>query len=121
MRTSTKLDDSVVSAPTGCEVESIMNKQDIQILYDYNRWANARTLDASAKLTQEQFTRDLSGSHRSVRDTLTHILAAEWVWLMRWRGVSPKALFDPCDFPTSLRCQQDGLRSSGNRWISSPV
>ena len=84
-----------------------MNKHDIQILYDYNRWANAQTLDASAKLTAEQFTRDLSSSHRSVRDTLTHILAAEWVWLMRWDGVSPKALFDPLDFPdfASLRAK----------------
>jgi uncharacterized damage-inducible protein DinB len=76
-----------------------MNRHDIQLLYDYNRWANAQMLDVSAKLTEEQFTKDLSSSHRSVRDTLTHILAAEWIWLMRWRCVSPKALFNPADFP----------------------
>ena len=76
-----------------------MDKQDIQLLYAYNRWANAQLLNASAAVTAEQFTKDLSGSHRSVRDTLTHTLAAEWIWLMRWRGVSPKALFNPVDFP----------------------
>jgi uncharacterized damage-inducible protein DinB len=77
-----------------------MNKQDVEYLYEYNRWANARLLDAASKLTPEQFSRDLQSSHRSVRDTLAHILAAEWIWLERWNGVSPKALLNPSDFPT---------------------
>ena len=77
-----------------------MNKKDFQILYDYNRWANARVLAAVSKLTAEQYTRDLSNSFSSVRDTLTHILGAEWIWLARWKGKSPKSLLDPVDFPT---------------------
>ena len=77
-----------------------MNKKDIQYLYDYNRWANARMIEAASKLTAEQFTTDLQSSHRSVRDTLAHILAAQWIWLERWKGTSPKALLDPSDFPT---------------------
>jgi len=77
-----------------------MNKRDIEYLYEYNRWANAQVLDAVSKLTPEQFTRDLQSSHRSVRDTLAHILAAEWIWLERWNGVSPKALLAPTEFPT---------------------
>jgi len=76
-----------------------MNPKDLQILYAYNRWANARVLDAVAKLNTEQYTRDLSNSFRSVHDTLTHILAAEWIWLRRWQGESPKALLNPADFP----------------------
>src|SRR4030095_11011544 len=77
-----------------------MNKKDIEYLYRYNRWANSRVMDDAAKLTPEQFVRDLQTSHRSVRDTLAHILAAEWIWLERWKGISPKALLDPADFPT---------------------
>jgi uncharacterized damage-inducible protein DinB len=77
-----------------------MNKNDIKYLFDYNRWANAAILDAVSKLTPEQFTKDLQSSHRSVRDTVAHILAAEWIWLERWKGVSPKSLLDPADFPT---------------------
>jgi uncharacterized damage-inducible protein DinB len=77
-----------------------MNKQDVEYLYEYNRWANARLLTAASKLTPEQFSRDLQSSHRSVRDTLAHILAAEWIWLERWKGVSPNALLNPSDFPT---------------------
>ena len=77
-----------------------MNKQDVEYLYEYNRWANARVLDAASKVTPEQFSRDLQSSHRSLRDTLAHILAAEWIWLERWKGVSPNALLTPSDFPT---------------------
>jgi len=77
-----------------------MNKQDVVYLHDYNRWANHRLIETVSKLTPEQFTRDLQNSHRSVRDTLAHILAAEWIWLERWRGVSPRSLLNPSDFGT---------------------
>jgi uncharacterized damage-inducible protein DinB len=82
------------------KVEIAMNKKDFQTLYDYNRWGNGRVLDAATKLNAEQYTCDLSNSFRSVRDTLTHILAAEWIWLRRWKGASPKSFYDPADFPT---------------------
>lgn len=72
----------------------------IQELYEYNRWANARMLDAASRLTPEQFTKDLRSSHRSVRDTLTHVMSAEWIYLKRWQGTSPKAMLVPSDFPT---------------------
>lgn len=61
-------------------------------LYAYNRWANGRTLEAAAGLADEDYIRDLGSSFPSVRDTLEHILAAEWIWLSRWRGVSPTRL-----------------------------
>jgi uncharacterized damage-inducible protein DinB len=85
-----------------------MNTQDFEYLYDYNYWANTRVIDAVSKLSEEQFVRDLQSSHRSVRDTMAHILAAEWIWLERWKGVSPKALLNPADFPSI-----DSLKS---RW-----
>lgn len=77
-----------------------MNTQDVAYLHDYNRWANRRILEAASKLTPEQFTKDLQSSHRSVRDTLAHILAAEWIWLERWKGTSPGSLLNPTDFGT---------------------
>jgi uncharacterized damage-inducible protein DinB len=76
-----------------------MNKKDIQLLYEYNRWANARILEAVSTLKAEQFTQNLESSHRSVRDTLVHIISGEWIWQKRWQGQSPKAMFDPADFP----------------------
>lgn len=97
-----------------------MNKNDIVYMYNYNRWANAKILDAVSKLTPEQFTRDLHSSHRSVRDTLAHILAAEWIWLERWNGTSPKALLDPSDFPTveSIRSRLTEVEDGCRKFIS---
>lgn len=44
-------------------------------------------------LSAEQFTRDLGGSLRSIRDTLVHILASEWGWLAYWNEPSPDSAF----------------------------
>lgn len=63
-----------------------MNKEDVVLLYEYDRWANARVFQSLAALTVEQFTRDLGGSFGSVRDTMLHILAGEWIWLNFWKA-----------------------------------
>lgn len=76
-----------------------MTRVDLTFLFAYNRWANARTLDAVARLTPDQFTRDLGNSFPSVRDTLVHIHGAEWIWLERWKGTSPSRALSPEDFP----------------------
>ncbi len=72
----------------------------VRELYAYNRWADRRTLAAAERLTPEQLTRDCHSSFRSVRDTLAHILGAEWIWLERWHGRSPRALLSAGEFPT---------------------
>jgi uncharacterized damage-inducible protein DinB len=76
-----------------------MNIQDVRDLFVYSEWANAHVLDAAARLSDEEFKRDLGNSFPSVRDTLVHLLFAEWVWLRRWRGESPRVVLDPADFP----------------------
>lgn len=58
-------------------------------LFNYNYWARDRQLNAAAAITQEQFLRPMSNSFSSLRDTLAHLVGAEWVWLERWRGRSP--------------------------------
>ncbi|HUA00935.1 MAG TPA: DinB family protein [Candidatus Aquilonibacter sp.] len=77
-----------------------MDLNDFRLLYDFNAWANRRTLDACAALDAEKFLRDLGSSFGSVRDTLTHIYGAEWIWHERWAGRTPTgALPKPADFP----------------------
>ena len=76
-----------------------MNVEDFQLLYDYNSWANLRTLDSCVQLSGEQFTRDLKSSFTSVRDTLVHIVSAQWIWLERWHGRAPTAFPNPHDYP----------------------
>ena len=75
-----------------------MNIDDIQTLYAYNRWASRRLLAAAQFLEPQRFTEDLGTSHRSLRGTFVHILWGEWLWLQRWRGESPKQVFNPRDF-----------------------
>jgi uncharacterized damage-inducible protein DinB len=88
-----------------------MTKDDIQLLYEYDRWANNSVLQAASTLSAEEFTRDLGGSFRSVRDTLVHIIGVEWGWLTLWKEPSLSsaivtdlwtrlgALFHPNAFP----------------------
>jgi uncharacterized damage-inducible protein DinB len=70
-----------------------MNKDDIQLLYEYDRWANHRALQAASALSPEQFTRDLGGAFHSLRDTLVHIVAGEWAWLEYWNEPRPDDAF----------------------------
>jgi uncharacterized damage-inducible protein DinB len=70
-----------------------MTKDDIQLLYEYDRWGNNRVFDAVSTLSAEEFTRDLGGAFRSVRDTLVHIVGSEWGWLTYWKEPSPSSAF----------------------------
>ena len=77
----------------------------LEQLYDYNVWANGLILKFSEQLPEEQFTQETTHSHGSIRDTLVHVMGAEWVWRERMGGnqidisAARKAL-DPGNFPT---------------------
>ena len=76
-----------------------MNVRDIHTLVDFHYWARDRMLEAVDRLTPEQFTRAMGNSFPSVRDTVVHIYGAEWIWHLRWRGETPKAMPVPDAFP----------------------
>jgi len=71
----------------------------IRSLYQYNAWANHRILIATSELTPEQLLAQTGSSYSSVRDTLVHIMSGEWIWLSRWKGSFPTAMFQANDFP----------------------
>jgi uncharacterized damage-inducible protein DinB len=73
-----------------------MTKDDIELLYEYDRWANNRVLQATVALSVKQF--------RSVRDTLLHIIGGEWIWVAYWQAPSHSS-----DFVTDLRKRRDAL------------
>jgi uncharacterized damage-inducible protein DinB len=81
-----------------------MTSDDIQLLFAYDRWANRRVLKAASTLSDEQFTRDLGGGFRSVRDALLHIIGGEWIWLAYWKN-PPTTL----TALTDLMTQRDAL------------
>jgi uncharacterized damage-inducible protein DinB len=87
--------------------EGLVNKQDIQLLYDYNRWCNAHILGTAAELTDEQFLAPGTFPHAGLRGTLVHALFTEWVWRMRWQATPPdyRLRWKPEEFPTVAALQ----------------
>ena len=75
------------------------NKQALGRLLEYTKWANHRVVRAVATLPVADFKRDLGSSHGGVRGTLAHTLGAEWIWLERFKGLSPTQVFDEGEFP----------------------
>ena len=84
---------------------------DLVRLYDYGGWANRRLLHAVAQLTPEQFTQPVAGSYGSVRNTLVHVLSAEWGWLDRCGGHPRGERLRPERYPTldALVAEWDGV------------
>ncbi len=70
----------------------MVHLETLRELYDYNYWARDRQLEACSKLSEEQFARPAGNSYSSLRDTLAHLLSAEWGWLERFCGRSPRSL-----------------------------
>jgi uncharacterized damage-inducible protein DinB len=81
-----------------------MTKADIQLLFEYDRWANHKVLEAASALSPEQFTRNLGGSFPSLRDTLVHILMGEWNWLTYWGAPD-----DSPEFLASFRARREAM------------
>ena len=83
----------------------------IKLLHSYTRWADVRMFDAVSKLSPEQWTKDLGSSLKSARDTAVHIVSAQWIWLSRWKGESPKGMWNAADYPTpaSIREKSEAL------------
>ena len=63
----------------------------VKNLYEYNAWANARVAECAARLSPEQLVAPGGASFDSVRDTLLHTMNAQWLYLERWHGRSPRA------------------------------
>jgi uncharacterized damage-inducible protein DinB len=91
-----------------------MNTTDLTTLLDYHYWARDRVLEAVARLTPEQYNKDLGNSFKSVRDTLVHIYAAEWAWYSRWQGRSPTALLAGDRFPDVESLRRAWAESEAN-------
>jgi uncharacterized damage-inducible protein DinB len=77
-----------------------MTVKDLERLYDYGYWANRKLFQAVSQLTPEQFRQTVAGSYGSVRNTLVHVLSAEWGWLDRCGGPERGPALKPDDYPT---------------------
>ena len=87
-----------------------MHVADLQRLYDYDRWANEKMLSVVSRLSPAQFTQSVAGSYGSIRDTLVHVMSAEWGWIDRCGGPPRGERLKPESYPTV-----DALRSEWTR------
>ena len=85
-----------------------MNIQDIQLIYNYNYWATRKILEASNKVTEDQFLAPAEFPFGGLRGTLVHILDAEYGWRGLFESKSFNADLKPDDFPT--------VKSIEERW-----
>lgn len=92
----------------------------VRSLYRYNTWANARVLDTAARLTPEQLVAPGGASFDSVRDTLVHTMGAQWLYLERWNGRSPRAMPDAQQFPdlAAIRTRWDAIERDTETFLA---
>jgi uncharacterized damage-inducible protein DinB len=76
-----------------------MTVTDIQLLFDYYYWATTRILDATEKITPEQFVFNDARSE-SLRAILVHSLSSERIWRQRWQGKERGTDLAEHTFPT---------------------
>ena len=60
-----------------------MTVADVRDLFSFDNWATARLLTAVSSLSEQQFSTELRSRFPSLRDTVAHILAEDWMWLRR--------------------------------------
>ena len=77
-----------------------MTVDDLTTVFDYGYWANAGLRGVLSQLTTEQFTQSVAGSYGSIRNTMVHMLSAEWGWLERCGGTPRGPALNGQDYPT---------------------
>ena len=97
-----------------------MTINDLRRLYDYGYWANRKLFQVFSRLTPEEFTRDVAGSYGSIRNTMVHVLSAEWGWLSRCGGPDRGPALKADDYPTleSLIARWNTVEADGRRFLA---
>jgi uncharacterized damage-inducible protein DinB len=98
-----------------------MKKEDLGRLLEYTKWANHRVVRLAATLSPDDFKKGMGSSHGGVRGTLCHMLGAEWIWLERWKGVSPTKFVDEGEFPdiVALSDRWKDMERHRDSWFDS--
>ena len=98
-----------------------MNLAYLQTLLDYHYWARDIILDAVTDLPREKFTQPVTSSFGSLRDTVAHLYAADYVWFQRWIGKAPKGLIAYDQFPdaTSIRTAWKDLETEVRQFVDN--
>jgi uncharacterized damage-inducible protein DinB len=76
-----------------------MSLDEVREHFAYGEWANDRFREVIAALPGDQLAVRIESSFSSIVETFAHIVAAEWIWLRRWKGENPSSIPDWLEQP----------------------
>ncbi len=101
-----------------------MKVDEIKLLYDYNDWADARILEACARVSPEQYAAPTScGTGRGgLRATLVHMLDNIWQWRITLQGYYKEPLADEAAYDATELHEAafPTLAALRERWRTEP-
>jgi uncharacterized damage-inducible protein DinB len=81
-------------------------KEHLTSMFEYVRWGDNLIMRAARSVPDEGYYREQGISVGSIHKLLVHAMAAQWIWLSRWRGESPTRLETHDDYPTRDALEQ---------------
>ena len=81
-------------------------KDHLHNMFEYVRWADAAIIRAACTVPDAGYYKEQGISIGSIHKLLVHCMAAQWIWLSRWRGECPTCLENHEDFPTRDSLEQ---------------
>jgi len=107
--------------PVGCGIFSRMGvpAETLCTHLDYTSWATNRLLEVAGSLDEEEQTRDFGTADKSILGTLTHVFAADRIWLGRVIGGPPEWFRFPAPFDLGrLPADWNGILGGWRDWAS---
>jgi len=97
-----------------------MTVKDLETLYDYGYWADRKLFEVISRIPPQQFTQSVGGALGSIRNTLVHIMSAEWGWLERCGGPKRGPKLNANDYPTveTVRETWDKIEQYTRKFLS---
>src|SRR4051812_15176947 len=77
-----------------------VTKEHLREMFEFLRWADQQMMAAARQVPEDGYYKDQGISIGSIHKLLVHCMAAQWVWLSRWRGESPTRLESHEDYRT---------------------
>jgi uncharacterized damage-inducible protein DinB len=73
---------------------------DLAALFAYNRWADARLLEACRSVPADRYEAEVVPGWASLRSTVAHLAGAADIWARRFLGESATTFVGEADLPT---------------------
>ena len=97
-----------------------MTIQETRKLFAFNAWANNRVFETLRDLPESEYKQDLKTSFGTIHATMTHLVAAEKIWLSRLAGKPETALMTDQDTPSveSLKSAWEDIAARMARFLA---